>query len=189
MTELLIRLFVKEYKDVHSPAVRERYGKFAGLVGIVTNLLLFAAKITAGLLFSSISIIADAVNNLSDSASSVVTLVGFKLSGKPADAEHPYGHARMEYISGMIVSFLILMLGLQLAGSSVDAIFHPEEASFSVLAAVVLLISALVKGWQCLFYRSVGKKIASPTLSAAAADSLNDVFSTAAVLALSLIHI
>lgn len=151
--------------------------------GVITNLLLFLGKIIAGILFSSVSIIADAVNNLSDSASSVVTLIGFKLSGKPADAEHPYGHARMEYISGMIVSFLILMLGLQLAGSSFEKIIHPEEASFGILAVVILILSALAKGWQCLFYKKVGKKIDSPTLSATAADSLNDVFSTVAVLA------
>ncbi len=183
MTELLIRLFVKDYTNVRSPQVRERYGKFAGFVGIITNLLLFLGKIIAGILFSSVSIIADAVNNLSDSASSVVTLIGFKLSGKPADAEHPYGHARMEYISGMIVSFLILMLGLKLAGSSFEKIIHPEEASFGILAVVILILSALAKGWQCLFYKKVGKKIDSPTLSATAADSLNDVFSTVAVLA------
>ena len=183
MTKLLIRLFVKSYKDVHLPEVRARYGKFAGIVGIVTNLLLFLGKIIVGLLFNSVSIIADAVNNLSDSASSVITLVGFKLSGKPADAEHPYGHARMEYISGMIVSFLILMLGLQLAGNSVQKIINPEEAVFGVSAGIVLVLSALMKGWQCLFYKKVGKIISSPTLSATAADSLNDVFSTVAVLA------
>ena len=157
MTKLLIRLFVKSYKDVHLPEVRARYGKFAGIVGIVTNLLLFLGKIIVGLLFNSVSIIADAVNNLSDSASSVITLVGFKLSGKPADAEHPYGHARMEYISGMIVSFLILMLGLQLAGNSVQKIINPEEAVFGVSAGIVLVLSALMKGWQCLFYKKVGK--------------------------------
>lgn len=183
MTKLLIRLFVKSYKDVHLPEVRARYGKFAGIVGIVTNLLLFLGKIIVGLLFNSVSIIADAVNNLSDSASSVITLVGFKLSGKPADAEHPYGHARMEYISGMIVSFLILMLGVQLAGNSVQKIINPEEAVFGKSAGIVLVLSALMKGWQCLFYKKVGKIISSPTLSATAADSLNDVFSTVAVLA------
>ena len=183
MTKLLIRLFVKSYKDVHLPEVRARYGKFAGIVGIVTNLLLFLGKIIVGLLFNSVSIIADAVNNLSDSASSVITLVGFKLSGKPADAEHPYGHARMEYISGMIVSFLILMLGVQLAGNSVQKIINPEEAVFGISAGIVLVLSALMKGWQCLFYKKVGKIISSPTLSATAADSLNDVFSTVAVLA------
>ena len=182
MTNFLIRIFVREYKNTQDPAVRQRYGKFAGAVGIVTNFLLFLAKLLAGLLTGSVSVVADAVNNLSDSASSVITLVGFKLSEKPADAEHPYGHARIEYISGMIVAFLILMLGFQLAGTSVGKILQPENAFFSWLTLVILILSILGKGWQFLFYRKVGKTISSPTISATAADSLNDVVSTSAVL-------
>lgn len=182
MTELLIRLFVRDAKETDRPEVRERYGKFSGVVGIVTNLLLFAMKAVTGAVTGSISIIADAVNNLSDSASSVITLVGFKLSAKPADREHPYGHARIEYISGLIVSFLILFLGFQLLQESVGKILQPEEAAFSPAAIVVLVLSCAMKGWQCLFYRKVGRRISSPTIEATAADSLSDVVSTAAVL-------
>ena len=120
MTNLLLKLFIKDYQNTADARVRQAYGKLAGVVGIVTNLLLFAFKITAGLLFHSIAVVADAVNNLSDSASSIITLVGFKLSGKPADEKHPYGHARMEYLSGLIVSFIILILGVQLAQSSFE---------------------------------------------------------------------
>ena len=182
MTELLIRLFVREYAHTERPEVRERYGKFAGVVGIVSNLLLFAMKAVTGFVTGSISIVADAVNNLSDSASSVITLVGFKLSSKPADREHPYGHARIEYISGLIVSFLILLLGVQLLQESAGKIFAPEEASFSPAAVAVLVLSCLIKTWQCLFYRKVGRRISSPTIEATSADSRSDVFSTLAVL-------
>ena len=182
MTELLIRLFVRDYRNMDRPEVRERYGKFSGIVGIVSNLLLFVMKAVTGFVTGSISIVADAVNNLSDSASSVITLVGFKLSGKPADQEHPYGHARIEYISGLIVSFLILLLGVQLLQESAGKIFAPEEAAFSPVAVVVLVVSCLIKTWQCLFYRKVGRRISSPTIEATAADSRSDVFSTLAVL-------
>ena len=182
MTELLIRLFVRDYRNTDRPEVRERYGKFSGIVGIVSNLLLFVMKAVTGFVTGSISIVADAVNNLSDSASSVITLVGFKLSGKPADQEHPYGHARIEYISGLIVSFLILLLGVQLLQESAGKIFAPEEAAFSPVAIVVLVVSCLIKTWQCLFYRKVGRRISSPTIEATAADSRSDVFSTLAVL-------
>ena len=182
MTELLIRLFVRDYRNTDRPEVRERYGKFSGIVGIVSNLLLFVMKAVTGFVTGSISIVADAVNNLSDSASSVITLVGFKLSGKPADQEHPYGHARIEYISGLIVSFLILLLGVQLLQESAGKIFAPEEAAFSPVAVVVLVVSCLIKTWQCLFYRKVGRRISSPTIEATAADSRSDVFSTFAVL-------
>ncbi|MBS6861399.1 MAG: cation transporter [Clostridiales bacterium] len=182
MTELLIRLFVRDYRNMGRPEVRERYGKFSGIVGIVSNLLLFVMKAVTGFVTGSISIVADAVNNLSDSASSVITLVGFKLSGKPADQEHPYGHARIEYISGLIVSFLILLLGVQLLQESAGKIFAPEEAAFSPVAVVVLVVSCLIKTWQCLFYRKVGRRISSPTIEATAADSRSDVFSTLAVL-------
>lgn len=182
MTELLIRLFVRDYRNMDRPEVRERYGKFSGIVGIVSNLLLFVMKAVTGFVTGSISIVADAVNNLSDSASSVITLVGFKLSGKPADQEHPYGHARIEYISGLIVSFLILLLGVQLLQESAGKIFAPKEAAFSPVAVVVLVVSCLIKTWQCLFYRKVGRRISSPTIEATAADSRSDVFSTLAVL-------
>ena len=140
MTNLLIRLFVKDFKNSYNFYVRERYGKFAGAVGIVSNLLLFVIKIIAGTLFKSISITADAINNLSDSGSSLVTLIGFKLSGKPADEKHPFGHARMEYISSLIVSFIILFLGVQLIQSSIDKIIHPEAGQFNLLTVVILVV-------------------------------------------------
>jgi Predicted Co/Zn/Cd cation transporters len=151
-------------------------------MGIGSNLLLFIIKIAVGLLFNSISITADAVNNLSDSGSSLVTLLGFKLSGKPADADHPFGHQRMEYISGLVVSFIILFLGLQLIQSSFDKIIHPELPQFNIISVVVLIVAILIKVWQCLFYRKIGKTINSLTLMATAIDSRNDIMATSAVL-------
>ena len=173
---------MKDYKNTHNAAVRERYGMLAGVTGVVTNFLLFAFKITVGLVFGSIAITADAVNNLSDSGASLVTLFGFKMSGKPADAEHPYGHGRMEYISGLIVSFIILLLGFQLFQTSISKIIHPAESKFSLLTVVVLAVAIALKLWQCLFYRNVGKIIDSITLSTSSADSLSDILATASVL-------
>jgi cation diffusion facilitator family transporter len=187
MTDLLIKWFVKNHQDVENPRVREEYGKFAGIVGIGTNFLLFLIKITVGTLFNSISITADAVNNLSDSGSSVVTVVGFKIAGKPADAKHPFGHARMEYISGLIVSFVILLLGVQLIQSSAGKILHPQTARFSWLTILVLAIAILLKLWQCLFYRTVGRRIHSTALTATSMDSRNDILATSSVLAAALI--
>ncbi len=183
MTKLLIRLFVRNWENTDSPAVRGSYGKLAGITGVVTNLLLALLKLLSGWFFNSIAIMADAVNNLSDSASSIVTLVGFKLSSKPADAKHPYGHARIEYISGMIVSFIVVVLGVQLAQSSIDKILAPEESSFTWITIGVLVVSIFLKLWQGLFYRKIGKTISSTTLEATSTDSLNDVISTSAVLA------
>ena len=187
MTNILIRLFIKDYENIDNPLVRENYGKFASVLGIATNLLLFIIKIIAGLLFNSISIVADAVNNLSDSASSVVTLVGFKISGKPADEKHPYGHARMEYISGLIVSFIIIFLGLQLIMGSFEKIKAPQRAEFNMLSVAILIIAILIKLWQCIFYRNMGKKINSMTLVATSVDSRNDILATSAVLAAAII--
>jgi cation diffusion facilitator family transporter len=182
MFNFMIRSFVKEYQNTDDIKVRERYGKLSGAVGIVTNVLLFIMKIITGVMFNSIAITADAINNLSDSGSSIVTLVGFKLAGKPADEEHPYGHARIEYLSGLIVSLVILIVGFQLAQNSLDKIWNPKDAEFSMITIAVLIVSALIKVWQCLFYKKVGKLIKSTTLVATAADSMNDVFSTLAVL-------
>lgn len=182
MINRLIKRFIKDYEHTGNPKVRERYGKFASIMGIISNLLLFITKISVGLIFNSIAIIADAVNNLSDSGSSLVTLIGFKISGKPADAIHPYGHERMEYISGLIVSFIILFLGLQLIQSSVEKIIHPELQEFSMITVVVLAIAILIKLWQCLFYRKVGRTIDSLTLMATSIDSRNDILATSAVL-------
>lgn len=183
MINFLIRLFIKDYKNTASPRVREKYGQLAGFVGIASNVLLFAVKFLVGTLFHSISITADAVNNLSDSGSSLVTLVGFKLAGKPADAEHPYGHARIEYISGLVVSFTIIVLGLQLIKSSVAKILNPSPTEFSWLLAGALIFSILAKLWQALFNSRIGERIKSSTLKATAVDSRNDVLATAAVLA------
>ena len=161
---------------------REKIGRMAGAVGIATNLLLFAIKLIAGWISGSVAIMADAVNNLSDSGSSIIMLVGFKLSGKPADKEHPFGHARIEYLCGVIVSFIVLFLGLELAKTSVEKIFSPEEAQFGPAALGVLAASILIKLWQCMFYLRVGRKINSQSLIATASDSRNDVIATAAVL-------
>ena len=182
MTKLLLRLFIKDYQNTEDPAVRGACGKLAGIVGIVCNLLLFAGKLLAGTLSGSVSITADAVNNLSDASFSLVTLLGFKMAERPADAEHPYGHARMEYLSGLLVAILILIIGVELGKSSIQKILHPEAVEFSVLTLCILVGSILMKLWMCLFCRKLGKRIQSTTLEATAADSRNDVITTAAVL-------
>lgn len=182
MTDLIIRLFIKDSDNTDNPAVRAKYGSVAGIVGIICNVALFIAKLLAGTISRSVSITADAINNLSDASSSIVTLFGFRLSQKPADEEHPYGHARMEYLSGLAVAALILIIGYQLAKSSIEKIIHPEAVEFSAAVAVVLVLSILVKLWMALFNIKMGKKIDSTTLMATAADSRNDVISTSAVL-------
>ena len=141
MTDFFIRRFIKNHEDIKNETVREQYGKLSGAVGICCNVLLCAGKMAVGLLFHSISVVADAVNNLSDALSSVVTLVGFQLAGRPADEGHPYGHQRIEYLSGLLVSFLILFIGVQLIRSSLGKIFAPEEVQFSYLTVVILLFS------------------------------------------------
>lgn len=187
MTALLVRLFVRDHQNTADPAVRLRYGRLAGIMGIVTNLLLFAAKLLAGIISGSISIMADAFNNFSDCASSAITLVGFKLSGKPADEHHPYGHARYEYISGLVVSFLVLVIGVEFLQSSLGKILNPAPVEYSTLLLIILALSILLKIWQSLFNQSLGKRIGSATLTATAADSRNDVITTSVVLAGSLI--
>ena len=184
----LVRLFVKDYKNTEKPAVRESYGKLASIIGILANVFLFLIKLVAGLLSNSISITADAINNLTDSGSSVVTLVGFKISGKPADAQHPYGHARMEYVSGLIVSFIIMFLGLQLIKSSVLKIINPEELVFNLLTIVILLVSILIKLWLSIFFRRIGRTINSSSLIATSVDSRNDIIATSAVLVSAIIE-
>lgn len=181
LTELLIKIFMKNYEDESKFKMRERYGKFASVVGIASNFLLFFIKITVGIIFNSVSITADAINNLSDSGAALVTLVGFKISGKPADSKHPYGHARMEYIAGLVVSFIVLFLGFQMGKASIEKILHPQESNFSVIALVMLIISILIKLWQYLFYRKIGKTIDSLTLLATSIDSRNDIIATSAV--------
>jgi cation diffusion facilitator family transporter len=182
LTNFLIRTFIRDYQNTADSAVRERYGKFAGVVGIVSNFLLFFIKIVTGFLFGSVAIIADAVNNLSDSASSLITLICFKISGKPADKEHPFGHARMEYVAGLIISFIILFLGFQLLVNSVSKIFKPGSASFGWASAAVMAVAMGIKLWQFFFYRSIGKRISSSSLFAASMDSRNDVLASGGVL-------
>ena len=188
MTRLLLRLFVKNYEDVDSAPVRARIGRLSGTTGIVCNVLLFALKLFAGLLSGSVSIMADAVNNLSDAASSVVTLIGFKLAEKPADKDHPYGHARYEYLSGLAVAAMIIVIGVELGKSSVQKIFNPTPVDFSLTVLLVLVASIGVKLWLSLFNGKLGKNINSSALLAAAADSRNDVLATAAVLVAGLVE-
>lgn len=189
MTNLLIKTLIKNPQNVADPVTRRRYGNFAGMVGIATNFLLFIMKIIVGTLSGSIAITADAINNLTDSGSSLVTIVGFKISGKPADSDHPFGHGRMEYIAGLIVSFIVVILGYQLIASSVAKIIHPQETRFDVYTLIVLVASIAIKVWQCLFYRKIGKKIDSLTLIATSSDSRNDVLATTSVLIAAVITI
>lgn len=182
MTDLILRIFVRDHKNTEDPAVRDKCGRVAGAVGIVTNFLLFLMKIIVGTVFHSVSVTADAVNNLTDSGSSVVTLIGFKMASKPADEKHPFGHARIEYLSGVIVSFIVIFLGLQLGMSSIEKILTPEENALTPVALVVLVISILAKLWQCLFYRKVGRMIKSESVEATSKDSRNDVIATSVVL-------
>ncbi len=182
MTKLLLRLFVKNSENTESPAVRGAVGKLSGIVGILCNVILFVLKLVVGTISGSVSITADAMNNLSDAASSIVTLVGFKLAERPADEDHPYGHARYEYLSGLAVAALIIVIGFELGKSSVEKIISPTAVEFSLPVAVVLVGSVLVKLWMSLFNRTLGKKINSQTLLATSADSRNDVIATGVVL-------
>lgn len=182
MTKLLLRIFVRDYQNADAPHVHAAIGMLAGIVGVVCNLLLFAGKLTAGLLAASVSIIADAMNNLSDASSSVITLLGFRMAQRPADKNHPYGHARYEYLSGLVVAFLILLIGAELGQSSLEKIIHPSPVSYPNIAISIMLASIAVKLWMSLFFRRLGREIHSTTLYATAADSRNDVIATCAVL-------
>ena len=182
LMKLLFKLFIKNYEETDDPAVRNQYGNFSGIFGIFSNALLFLVKLILGLVTSSISITADAINNLCDAGSSVITIFGFKIAGKPADAKHPYGHARMEYVSGLIVSCLITAIGFDLLISSIQKIITPTETKFTVLSIVILVLSLAVKLFQGLVYRSAGKAINSTSLIASSTDSINDVISTSVVI-------
>ena len=182
MTKLLLRIFTKGEKDLSSPAARAKVGSLSGWVGILCNIFLFLGKLIASVLSGSVSVAADAMNNLSDASSSIVTLLGFKLAEKPADEDHPYGHARYEYLSGLAVAALIIVIGFELAKSSVEKILSPSPVDFSLLTAGILLGSMAVKLWLFLFNRRLGKLINSAALEVTAADSRNDVLATAAVL-------
>jgi cation diffusion facilitator family transporter len=182
MGKFLFKTFIKDYENTKDPKVRESYGKLAGSVGIVSNLVLSVSKILIGLLMNSIAILADGVNNLSDTASSVITVLGFKLSSKPSDAEHPYGHARFEYLTGMMISILIMILGMKLLTTSVNKVLHPDPPAFSTIMVFVLLAAILIKIWQAMFYIKAGEAIHSSTLKATGMDSRNDVIATSAIL-------
>ena len=182
MTELLSRLFVKNHQDAQNPAVRTAYGTMVSITGIILNLLLFTAKFVVGSLFGAISIVGDAVNNLSDAGTQIISLISFRIAAKPADREHPFGHARIEYVTSMIVSFLVMLVGFELLKSSIAQIFSPELPDSSPIAIIVLIGSMLCKLWLGLFNRTIGKRIDSSVMRATAADSLSDVFATGAVL-------
>ncbi len=177
----LIKRFIKNSDNLQSPTVREAYGTFAGFFGIFTNIVLFLLKLTIGLLSGSVSIIADSVNNLADSGSSILTIVGFRLSSKPADDDHPYGHARMEYLTGLGISVLVIIIGFEMLTASFEKLFSPELPSFSFITLIVLLLSVFLKLFQGEFYKKVGRLIKSDTLHAAYTDSFNDAISTSAV--------
>ena len=182
MTQLLIRLFIRRPNSPQDPRVRAAYGNLASVVGMVCNILLCLGKFVVGTLFGSIAITADALNNLSDASSNIVSLVGFKLAAKAPDAEHPYGHARFEYLAGLVVSVTILGIGFSLLKESVTKVLHPTPVQFGWLTVAVLVVSILVKLWMSGFNRTIGRIIASETLIATAADSRNDVLTTGAVL-------
>lgn len=183
MVALLANLFIKDKEDVKNPRVRQSYGILCGIVGIVLNLLLFAGKFLAGVISRSVSITADAFNNLSDAASSVVTLVGFKMAGAKPDVQHPYGHGRMEYVAGFIVSGAIIVMAFELIKSSIEKIINPAPVEFSVLSAGILLASIFVKMYMAFYNRRIGRKLDSAAMCAAATDSLSDTCATAVVLA------
>lgn len=183
MTSLFIRLFVKNNTDTKSETVRANYGHLGSMVGICANILLSVIKISVGLITSSLSIVADGFNNLSDMGSSVVTMIGFKLAGKPADRDHPFGHGRMEYISAFVISFLILLVGFELLKNSVSALVGGKAApDYSYISIAALVISIVIKLWMFFFNRKIGKIIDSSALIATARDSLNDCVATGAIL-------
>ncbi len=187
MISILSKFFIKDRENYTSPVVRRAFGTLCGVVGIILNIVLFCIKLLAGTISNSIAITADAFNNLSDAGSSVITLVGFKLSGKKPEPEHPFGHGRIEYITGLIVAFIIILMGFELATSSVSKIMNPEPVEFSLIPFVILVVSIGIKLYMCLYNKNVGKKINSTALNATATDSLSDSIATFAVLLSTLI--
>lgn len=181
ITDYLIKTFVKNNEKVDNIKVRNAYGNLAGTIGIIVNVLLFAIKLSVGLLAGSVAVMADAFNNLSDAASSIITIIGFKMANKPADAEHPFGHGRIEYISALIVSFLVMLVGLQFVKSSLERITNPATVKFEVIPFLLLLVSIFFKLWLSKFNKSVGHRINSSALKAAATDALGDVFTSSTV--------
>lgn len=182
MTKFIIKMFIKDYENVSDPKVRESYGLVSSITGLIVNAFLSMSKIIAGILFNSISVLADGVNNLSDGASSLITFIGFKISGKPADKDHPFGHARMEYLTGLILGIAVLLVGIELLKSSFNKIMNPAKAVFSMEMVIILFVSILAKLWLSLFYKKLAARISSATIKAASADSRNDVITTGLVL-------
>ena len=182
MTELLVRKFIKNYEQTENIQVRTRYGLMAGIVGICCNLVLFTAKLFTGLFVNSISVMADAFNNLSDAASSIIGFVGVKMAEKPADEDHPFGHGRIEYIAAFIVAFIVIQVGFSLFKTSLGKILNPEDLAFSLVSVFILLFSIGVKLWMAVFNRTLGKRINSTVLMATSADSLGDVAATSATI-------
>lgn len=182
MTDLLVRLFVKDSDNISNPKVRGSYGILSGCAGIVVNVILFLAKFLVGTVTNSIAITADAVNNLSDAGSCAVTVFGFKMSSKPADEDHPFGHGRIEYITAMVVSFIVLFMGFELLTQSIDKIRNPEDVTFNLVGAIIIAVSIFGKLWLALFNRKLGKKINSPAMTAVVADSLSDIAATSVTL-------
>lgn len=180
MTEFLVNKFIKDSANIESTEVRTRYGMLASVVGIFCNVLLFSVKLAIGLILSSLAVTADAFNNLSDAASSIISFVGVKMAGKPADAEHPFGHGRIEYIAALIVSFLVIEVGFTFFKNSISKIMHPEEITFDPVPFIILILSILVKLWMAFFNNKLGKRIDSKVMLATAADSLGDVITTSA---------
>lgn len=182
MIKLFIKLWVPNYENVHDPSVREQYGVLSGVIGLLCNLLLFGLKLIIGLAMNSIAILSDAFNNLTDMGSSLITLIGAKLSNKTADEEHPYGHGRYEYIASLIIAFIILLVGVELLKSAFGKIINPEVVEFKWTLIIILAVSTLVKVWMFSYNRYIGKKIDSKVNLATATDSLNDVLATGAVI-------
>ena len=180
-SNFLVKRFVKNYDNVSDVKVRSAYANLAGIVGIVTNLMLFIIKLSVGLLSNSVSILADAFNNLSDAASSIITIIGFKMANKPADAEHPFGHGRIEYITAMIVCFMVMLVGLQFVKTSFQKIINPTPVTFELWPFILLLISIGFKFWLSKFNKSIGNKINSSALKATATDAMGDVFTSTTV--------
>ncbi len=182
MTDFLVKMFVKDYENTEDAQVRTRYGLMASSVGIFCNVLLFLTKLLIGLLVNSISVMADAFNNLSDAASSIIAFIGVKIAGKPADEEHPFGHGRIEYISAFIVAFIVIQVGFSLFKTSLGKVLHPEEMIFNEVSVVILFLSVGVKLWMAIFNRKLDKRINSSVMRATSADSLGDVVTTSATI-------
>ena len=182
MTEFLVKKFIKNYDQTEQPEIRTAYGLLAGVVGICCNLLLFAVKTAIGFITGSISVMADAFNNLSDAASSIVGFVGVKMAQKPADGNHPFGHGRIEYIAAFIVAFIVIEVGVSLLKTSVGKLLHPQELTFGMVPVIILVLSVAVKLWMALFNGKLGKRVHSKVMTATAADSLGDVAATSATI-------